>query len=125
MLPTIIKLLPLLLLAQGMIYGGVFFISGQLLPATLANIYTITTPFTRMLIALVLVFSIGNLLMGYAYEHWHAGLVTPLTVFATITVQIIFTVFILSIKPSLMLIPATGVVIIGCLWVNYILTQSS
>ena len=123
MMAVLVKLMPLLLMAFVAIYCGVFFISGQLLPSLLGGIYAATGLMGRTFIAVIIFTFLGNLLVGYSYAHFSPALVTPASVVATIAVQIAMTVLILGIKPSPMLIPASLVVIAGCVWVNLLLQK--
>ena len=122
MIISIVKILPILLFAQLLVLCGVFFTSGHIFNGYLAGFYSKTSEFSRLCIALFTFFAVGNFIMSKAYLWFDASLVTPINIFSSIIMTILMTVLVFQIKPSLLLIPATLVVAVGCIWVSYLLS---
>ncbi|TVQ84560.1 MAG: hypothetical protein EA357_02770 [Micavibrio sp.] len=121
MLLDFFKLLPLILVAHAAILCGVFFTGGQLLPSVFSPFYEKTNEFSRLFMALLTVFALGNILVVKAYHWFDPALVTPVNVFSMVCGTVLMTVLVFQMKPPLLIIPATLVVAAGCVWVNILL----
>ncbi len=121
MLAQFCKATPLIFFSYCLITTGVFFISGRLFPAQLGNVYAAVGTVGRTVIATMLFFPLANFMVGYAMGRFDPALVSPIMIAVTVLVQIVFTVFIMGAKPSLWIIPATLIVMAGCVWVSVLL----
>lgn len=102
--------------------AALFFISGQLAPAVFAPVYAVlTTTLVRTIAVSIFVFPLANWAMGYAYQHFGAALVAPLTVVVMVFVNVVMAMWVLSAKPSLWIIPAMALTAAGALWVSLLL----
>lgn len=121
MFESLAKVMGIVFAAQGMIMCGVYFIGGLLLPNLLAPVYANVGATGRLVIGLISVFTIGNILMAHAFEHYPPSLSAPVTIFAIVVLQIFFAVVIFKIHPSPWLILATMAVAASCVWVSMLL----
>jgi drug/metabolite transporter (DMT)-like permease len=117
----LLKATPLILLAQGLVMVGVFFISGQIFPTQLAAVYAKYGMVGRTVIAQIFVLSIANILCGYAMATFDPALVSPLILVASVVMVILSTVLVMGYQPSIWLFPATATVMAGCVWVSFLL----
>lgn len=124
MLPQLTKIIPVILLAQTLIFTGVFFISGQIFPATLGKFYTATGYFSRTMLASLSLFAAANFICGYAMSHFSPSLVSPVMIAGAALLQIVFTIVVIGYKPSLWIIPATLAVMASCIWVSLLLGKN-
>lgn len=124
MLVSLAKALGIFFLAQTVIFAGILFISGQLLPNALAAVYSQTNYAARLILSLISAFAAGNLLMAYGYGHFNPGIAAPVSIFCTVLVQIFAAVMILGVRPPWLLLPATLIVAGGCVWVIWLLTRA-
>ena len=124
MLIDAIKLFPFIIMANMCIHTGVFFMSGQFLPEKLSFIYDKLSFYPRVAIASIFLIGIGNLIVAKCFINFSPALVTPMMIGVGIPIQIIMSFYILNIKFNYTLIPATLLVIIGCIWVNQVLSFS-
>ena len=109
-LSIVVPALAVVTVAQFAIMTGVFFISGQLLPQTLAAVYAkLPDSFTRTVIASIFIMPLANWAIGFAYGHFPPGIVAPLVVVAMVAMNIGFTMVYLSTKPTLSL----GIAFVG------------
>lgn len=117
------KVFALIVSAQGIITCGVYFISGMFMPHIFGGLYAATGATARLVIALITAFSIGNVLMAYAFAHFSPALTAPLTIFSIVLMQIGFAVWIFKLHPSPWLLLATLAVALSCTWVSLLLNQ--
>tara|TARA_B100001971_G_C17936477_1_gene405416 strand:- start:209 stop:511 length:303 start_codon:yes stop_codon:yes gene_type:complete len=99
--------------------------NGQLFPESFAIIYEKTNYVVRVIIALATFFCVGNILISYGFSHFDPAVVAPVNLVAAILSQIVITCLVFKFTPSLMIIPATTVVMLGSYWVYVILKTGS
>jgi hypothetical protein len=121
-LSVILPALAVVTLAQFSIMTGVFFISGQLLPQTLAAVYAkFPDSVTRMIIASILIMPAANWAVGYAYGHFPPGIVAPLVVVAMVLMNISFTMVHLGTRLSPALAAAIALMMASSAWAAWLL----
>ena len=121
MLESLLKVSAIVIAAQSMITCGVYFIGGLFMPTLFAPLYAAVGTTGRLAIGLCTVFLVGNVLMGYAFEHYPPSLAAPVTICTIVVLQIVFAVLIFKVHPSPWLIPATLLVAGSCVWVSMLL----
>ena len=114
----------LMFLANAVVYGGVFFINGVLLPSWFAPLYAHTGVIIRTAICLVTFLLLGNILFTVGFAKFNPVLVAPLNIIAFVLVQIMIGVILSKSVPDPMLIPAMAVVVAGAMWV-YVLINGA
>ena len=119
-----IKIFSFMFLANSVVYAGIFFINGALLPELLASLYSKTSYVMRVIICLVTFLTAGNILFAKAFEWFDPVLVAPLNIIAFVFLQVIIAILVNKVAPSLMIIPALAVVTAGSYWVYTILDSS-
>lgn len=123
-LSVVLPALVVVTLAQFAIMTGVFFISGQLLPQTLAAVYAkFPDSLTRMIIASIVIMPLANWAIGFAYGHFPPGVVAPLVVVAMVLMNIGFTMVYLGIRPTPALILAIAGMTAFAAWSAVLLQQ--
>lgn len=123
MLGQLIQIIPIVLFAQSVIMTGIFFISAQLLPSLLSPFYASVGMFGRAAIASVFIFSISNFINGYAFARFNPALASPVMIACFVLAQVVFTILVIGVKPSLWIIPAGLMVLVGCVWVSILLSR--
>jgi hypothetical protein len=118
----LLKVIGIIGFAQTLIMCGIYFISGHFLPAYLAPVYAVTGYTARLLLALLVAFSTGNLLMAYAYGQYPPQLAAPVTIVAIVVLQVVFAVMCFGLKPSPWIYAATLAAAASCFWVSLLLT---
>jgi hypothetical protein len=121
MLPQFLKIIPLTVLMYLGIFTGMFFISGQIFRGWLAPVYAATGFFSRTVIASITLYAVGNYLGGYMMARFSPALVAPAMIAGYALMQVLFTMLVIGYRPSLWIIPATLVVMGGCVWVSLLL----
>lgn len=123
MLSPLLKILPLVFLAQALIIGSVFFISGRLLPHHLSPVYDAVGTVGRTVIASLFFFPLGNFVIGWTMGKFDPALVSPAIMAAVVVVQVAMTLLVTGQKPAPALWLATLVVMAGSVWVSLLLGQ--
>jgi hypothetical protein len=118
------KIAALSLLTYAFVFAGVFFISGQILPSYFGRVYAATSIWSRTLIASATFIMAANFLQGWALTRFSPALVSPVMIAAFALMLVAFTVGVTGAKPSWMIVPATLVVMGGCVWVSLLLGKS-
>lgn len=118
-----LRMFAYMLFAQTVIFSGVFFLSGQLLPNMLGWFYGQYHVALRGIAALILFFAPANFIMSYCFQAFNPALVTPTGLFIAVVVQVIMTTLVVGGRFSLLMIPAAAVTIAGCLWLYSLMDQ--
>lgn len=111
----------LMLLANAVVYMGIFFINGGLMAGLLAPIYQVTGPVIRTLICLVSFLTLGNILFAWGFAKFNPALVAPINIVAFVFIQVAIAFLVSKTWPGWMIVPALSVVIAGCMWVYYLI----
>lgn len=111
-----IKMFVALFFAQLVVFSGIFFMSGQLLPNMLAGFYSQYGQVLRGIMALVIFFAPANFVMSYCFGNFNPAMVTPTGIFIAVIVQVIMTTLVVGGRFSLLMFPAAAVTIAGCFW---------
>lgn len=119
------KMFSYLFFAQVVIFSGVFFMSGQLLPQTLSGFYNQYGTFLRGAIALIVFFAPANFMMSYCFQIFNPAMVTPTGIFIAVIVQVIMTTLVVGGRFSLLMIPAAAVTVAGCFWLYSLMGQKA
>ncbi len=121
-LSVVLPALAVVTVAQFVIMSGVFFISGQLLPQTLAAVYAkFPDSFTRMIIASIVIMPGANWAIGFAYGHFPPGIVAPLVVVAMVMMNISFTMVHLGTRLTPALCMAILLLMASSAWAAWLL----
>ncbi len=117
--------LSLSILAQVVITSAIFFISGQLLPHTLAALYAwLPNTVVRTVVVSVLLFPPANWLIAYTYAHYPPGMVAPLLLVAVVLANVSFAMLITGVRLS----PALCLAVLGMMafsaWAAILLQQA-
>ena len=120
----LVKITGLVFFTYVSIMSGVFFISGQLLPGWLSGLYAHSGSLSRTIAASVVFFPLGNFALAYAYNRFNPAWVAPMSLAASVLVTITFAALILNVRPPLWIIPATLMVMAGCVWVSHLLGKA-
>ena len=116
-----LQIFTLMFVANAVVYAGAFFINGALLPETLSFIYDKTSYIARVVICLISFLTVGNILFAKAFDWFNPVWVAPLNIAAFIFVQIIIAILVNRAWPSVMIIPAVSLILIGAYWVHTLL----
>ena len=111
-----IKMFLALFFAQAVVFSGIFFMSGQLLPNLLAGFYMQYGSAVRGVLALIVFFAPANFVMSYCFQVFNPAMVTPTGIFIAVIVQVIMTTLVVGGRFSLLMLPAAAVTIAGCFW---------
>lgn len=111
----------LMLLANAVVYMGIFFINGGLMAGLLAPVYQVIGPVVRTMICLVSFLTLGNILFAWGFAKFNPILVAPINIIAFVLIQVAIALLISKSWPGWMIVPALGVVIAGCMWVYHLI----
>lgn len=79
-----------MLLANGLIFSGLAFINGRLLPSVFGGVYAaVSSHNLRLLMALLTFFFLANLLFAWGYRHAGAGLAGTLHLTTGVVIMLI------------------------------------
>lgn len=115
----------LMLLANAVVYMGIFFINGGFMADMLAPVYQATGPVIRTVICLVSFLTLGNVLFAFGFAKYNPVLVAPLNIVAFVCIQIAIALLVSKSWPGWMIIPATTVVMAGSMWVYHLINTAA
>ena len=118
------QLAAIIVLAQALIYCGIFFMSGMLFRDTLAPVYAAVNYTGRLFIALFVAFLVGNILMSYVFRVYPPAYTAPFTLFTVVVLQVVFAVCCYGLKPTPAVFAATAAVAASCVWLSLVLNQA-
>ncbi len=95
------KALPLVFIGQSLIMAGVYFTSGRLMTAQLAEVYARAGMGWRTVVVSATIFPLANFLFGCAFAHFTPAVVSPTMIAMTVVTQILFTVMVPGTRPGL------------------------
>lgn len=119
----LLRIIPLAAVAYVGVFTGVFFVSGQIFRGVLGHFYAATGLVSRTLIASVTFIMLGNFICGWLMARYSPALVAPVLIACYVALQVAFTVLVIGYRPSLWIVPATAVVMAGCVWVSVLLSR--
>jgi len=109
--------------ATSIVYVGILFISGQLLPVQLASIYTATNSLARTGIAIILVTAPANLLISYVYKNFPASTAGITNIISVVLILTLIAVLIDNIKINATIIISLVLAILACSFLLLNLTK--
>ena len=121
---TVFQILVLMMVANAVVYAGVFFINAEFIPSVLSDFYAKSSYILRSAICLVTFLLVGNVLFAKAFSWFDPVLVAPVNIVAFVLVQVFIGIIVSKTMPSPMIIPAIAVVTAGSYWVYALLNTS-
>lgn len=100
--------------ANGLIFAGLAFINGRLLPGMLGSVYALVPAHGwRLLLALLSFFLVANLCFSWGYRHASANLAGTLHITTSVVVMLLNTLILDNARLSLLSFIGVSVMIVG------------
>ncbi len=110
-----------MIVANAVVYAGIFFMNSQFIPSYLTSIYENTTYTLRLIICLFTFLTLGNILFSKGFQIFDINQAALMNIIAFVLVQIFIAVIFSNTMPNLMLIPAVMVLCASVYWVYTLL----
>ena len=112
-----------MIIANSIVYAGVFFINGQLFSTAFSGFYANTGYILRVILCIVTFLAVGNVLFSKGFQLFDIRQASVMNMVGFMLVQIAIALIFSKSAPNIMLVPASLLLCASVYWI-YIILES-